>query len=95
MSQNAVEQIRRALHAGLSDLNERSGETITQVASSVNRVLEEAGSEGAKIRRALVRNWTTLERPRRRRSVPLLLGIFGVGVAAAYLARRVAATARA
>jgi hypothetical protein len=63
---------------------------VAQVSDSLSRVLDEAGSEGAKIRKTLVRNWTSLERPRRRRTVPILLGILAVGAATAYLLGRAA-----
>ncbi len=94
MSRNAVEEIVEAFRAGASDLRERSGETLGQIAESVNHVLDEAGAEGVKIKRTLLRNWTTLERPSRRRGLPVVLALLGVGAAAAYLARRAAAAAR-
>jgi hypothetical protein len=54
----------------------------------VNRILDEAGTEGAKIRKTLVRNWTSLDKPRRSRTVPVLLGILALGAATAYLVGR-------
>jgi hypothetical protein len=92
MAKNAVEQV---LGAFRTDLHERTGETVAQIADSVSRVLDEAGSEGAKIRRTLVRNWTSLERRPRRRYVPVLLGLVGLGVAAAYFIGRAAPASRA
>jgi hypothetical protein len=88
MPKKVFEQILDALRTGASDLGGRTSETAAQVSDSVSRVLEEAGSEGAKIRKALVRNWTSLERPRRSRTVPVLLGILALGAAAAYLLGR-------
>jgi hypothetical protein len=89
MTKNAFDQILSAFRGGASELGSRTDETVTQVANSVSRVLDEAGTEGAKIKRTLVRNWTSLERPRRNRSVPLLFGALGVAIAAAYLLRRI------
>jgi hypothetical protein len=93
MAKNALDHILSAFHTGASELNERTGNTVAQVADSVSRILDEAGSEGAKIRRTLVRNWTTLERPRRGRSVPILLGVLALGAATAYLLSRTPADA--
>jgi len=95
MTKNAFAQVISALRGGSSELGSRTDETVTQVANSVGRILDEAGTEGAKIKRTLVRNWTSLERPRRRRTVPILFGVLGVGIAAAYLLRRVAASSPA
>ena len=92
MTKRAFDQIIGGLRCGASDLGSRTDETVTQVANSLGRVLDEAGAEGAKIKKTLVRNWTSLERPRRSPAVPLLFGVLGVGIAAAYLFRRVAAT---
>ena len=94
MAQTLLDQLLAAFRVGTSDLQQRTGETVGQVADSLNRILEEAGTEGQKIKKTLVRNWTSLQRPRRRRPVPMLLGLLGLGVAAAYLARRASATAR-
>jgi hypothetical protein len=88
MAQKVFDQILEALRTGASDLGGRTGETVSQVSESVNRVLDEAGSEGAKIRRTLVRNWTSLEKPRRSRTIPVLLGILALGAATAYLVGR-------
>lgn len=85
---NAVDQVLSAFRTGASDFNARTGNTVAQVADSVSRVLDEAGSEGAKIRKTLVRNWTSLERPRRSRAVPVLLGVLALGAATAYLLGR-------
>jgi hypothetical protein len=90
MAKKAFDQIVSAFQTGASELNARTGETVAQVADSVSRVLEEAGSEGARIRRTLVRNWTSLERPRRSRAVPVLLGVLALGASTAYLLRRAA-----
>jgi hypothetical protein len=84
MAKNAFDQILSAFRTGASEINDRTGETVAQVADSVSRVLDEAGTEGAKIKRTLVRNWTSLERPRRGKSVSVILGILAVGAAAAY-----------
>lgn len=92
MTKNTIDQVISALRGGSSELGNRTDETVTQVANSVGRILNEAGTEGAKIKRVLVRNWTSLERPTRSRTVPILFGVIGVGIAAAYLLRRVAAT---
>jgi hypothetical protein len=92
MPQKVLDQILGALRTGASDLSGRTGETVAQVSDSVSRVLDEAGSEGAKIRKTLVRNWTSLERPRRGRSVPVLLGILALGAATAYLLGRTSPT---
>jgi hypothetical protein len=89
MAQNGFDQVLRALRAGAAEFQARTGDTVAQVANSVSRILDEAGTEGVKIKQALVRNWTTLERPRRSR-VPVLIGLVGLGVAAAYFARRAA-----
>jgi len=88
MAQKVFDQILGALRTGASDLGGRTGETVAQVSDSVSRVLDEAGSEGAKIRKTLVRNWTSLETPRRSRTVPILLGILALGAATAYLLGR-------
>ena len=88
MAKNVLDQFLRAFRTGASEINKRTGETVAQVADSVSRVLDEAGTEGAKIKRTLVRNWTSLERPRRGRSVSMILGILAVGAAAAYLLAR-------
>ena len=92
MTKNAFEQLKTAFRGGASELGSRTDETVTQVANSVGRILDEAGAEGAKIKRTLVRNWTSLERPRRSRNFPLLFGALGVGIAAAYFLRRVSAS---
>jgi len=92
MTKNAFDQIISAFRGGASELSSRTEETVTQVANSLGRILDEAGTEGAKIKQTLVRNWTSLERPRGNRSVPLLFGALAVGIAAAYLLRRVAAS---
>lgn len=92
MPQKVFDQILEAFKSGASDLGGRTGETVAQVSDSVSRVLDEAGSEGAKIKKTLVRNWTSLERPRRGRTVPVLLGILALGAAAAYLVGRTAPT---
>ena len=94
MSEKLFDQLLAAFRVGAADLQQRTGETVCQVADSLNRILEEAGSEGQKIKKTLVRNWTSLERRPRRRPVPLLLGLLGLGVAAAYFVRRGAITAR-
>ena len=91
MKKNAFDPIISALRGGASDLGSRTGETVTQVAHSVGRILDEAGTEGTKIKKALVRNWTSLERPRRSRAVPVLLGVLALGAATAYLLRRAGA----
>lgn len=88
MAKNALDHILSAFRTGASELNERTGETISQVADSVSRILDEAGSEGAKIRKTLVRNWTRLSSPRRNRTVPILLGVVALGAATAYLLSR-------
>jgi hypothetical protein len=85
---NAVDQVLSAFRSGASDFNTRTGNTVAQVADSVSRVLEEAGSEGSKIKRTLVRNWTSIDRPRRGRAVPMILGVLALGVATAYLLGR-------
>jgi len=90
MAKNPFDQVLSALQAGASDINERTGETVAQVADSVSRVLDEAGTEGAKIKRTLVRNWTSLDRRRRGRSFSVALGILAVGAAAVYLLARTA-----
>ena len=92
MTKNTFDQVVSALRGGASDLGSRTDATVTQVANSVGRILDGAGTEGAKIKQTLVRNWTSLDRPRRSRTVPLLFGVLGVGLAAAYLLRRVSAT---
>jgi hypothetical protein len=88
MAQKVFDQILEALRTGASDLGGRTGETVAQVSDSVSRVLDEAGAEGAKIRKTLVRNWTSLQKPRRSRTVPVLLGILALGAATAYLVGR-------
>lgn len=88
MSKNALDHILSAFRTGATDFNERTGETVAQVADSVSRILDEAGTEGAKIRKILVRNWTSLARPRRRRALPVILGVVALGAAAAYLLGR-------
>ncbi len=88
MAKNAFDQFLSAFRSGASEINQRTGETVAQVADSVSRVLDEAGSEGAKIKRTLVRNWTSLERRRRGRAVPILLGVLALGAATAYLLGR-------
>lgn len=88
MSKNALDQIVSAFRGGASELNARTGETVKQVANSVGRILDEAGTEGAKIKKTLVRNWTSLERSRRSRAVPVLLGVLALGAATAYLLGR-------
>jgi hypothetical protein len=88
MAKSAADQVLSALRSSASELNERTGDTIAQIADSVSRVLDEAGSEGAKIKKTLVRNWTTLERPSRGRRIPILIGLLGLGAALAYFARR-------
>ncbi|MEO8053726.1 MAG: hypothetical protein ABI768_01135 [Acidobacteriota bacterium] len=90
MPSKVFEQILDVLRTGASDLGGRTSETAAQVSDSVSRVLDEAGSEGAKIRKTLVRNWSSLERPRRSRTVPVLLGILALGAATAYLMGRTA-----
>jgi hypothetical protein len=91
MAKNALEQILAALRGGASDVNARTEDTVAQLATSMSRLLDEAGEEGSKIRRTLVRNWTSLDRPRSSRNLPILIGAVGVGLAAAYMLRRVAA----
>ncbi len=88
MAKNAFDQLLSAFRSGASEINERTGETVGQVADSVSRILDEAGAEGAKIKKTLVRNWTSLDRPRRGRSVPVILGVLAVAAAAAYLVGR-------
>lgn len=90
MAKNTLEQILIALRGGASDVNTRTEDTIAQLATSMSRLLDEAGEEGSKIRKTLVRNWTSFDRPRSNRSLPLLIGAVGVGLAAAYMLRRVA-----
>ncbi len=90
MAQNVFDQVLGALRTGASDLGGRTGETVAQVSDSVSRVLDEAGSEGAKIRKTLVRNWASLDKPRRSRTVPILLGVLALGAATAYLLGRAA-----
>lgn len=90
MAKKVFEQILDVLRTGASELGGRTSETAAQVSDSVSRVLDEAGSEGAKIRKTLARNWTSLERPRRSRTVPVLLGILALGAATAYLLGRAA-----
>ncbi len=92
MAKNAFNQIVSALRGGASEFGSRKDDTVKQVASSVGRILDEAGTEGAKIKKTLVRNWTSLERPRRSRTVPILFGVLGMGIAAAYLLSRGAAS---
>ena len=94
MAQTLLDQLLAAFRNGSSDFRQRSNETVCQVADSLNKILEEAATEGQKIRKTLVRNWSSLGRPRRRRPVPVLLGLLGLGAAAAYLVRRASATAR-
>ncbi|HEX5855214.1 MAG TPA: hypothetical protein VFZ57_06300 [Thermoanaerobaculia bacterium] len=88
MTKNALDPIISALRGGASDLGGRTQKTVTQVASSVGRILDETGTEGAKIKKALVRNWTSLGRPRHSRAVPVLLGVLALGAATAYLLGR-------
>ena len=88
MAKTAMDHILSAFRAGASEFNERAGDTVSQVADSVSRVLDEAGTEGAKIKKALVRNWTSMTAPRRNRTVPVLLGIVALGAATAYLLSR-------
>lgn len=88
MLKNALDQVLSAFRTGASEFNARTGDTVAQVADSVSRILDEAGSEGTKIRKTLVRNWTSLERPRRSRAVPVLLGVLALGAATAYLLGR-------
>lgn len=90
MTKNALDQIISAFRGGSADLGGRAEETVTQLANSVGRILNEAGAEGAKIKKTLVRNWSSLERPRRSRAVPVLLGLVALGAAAAYLMGRTA-----
>lgn len=88
MTKNALDPIISALRGGASDLGSRTEKTVTQVAHSVGRILDEAGTEGTKIKKALVRNWTSLERPRHSRAVPVVLGVLALGAATAYLLGR-------
>ena len=88
MTKNAFEPIVSAFRGGASELGSRAERTVTQVASSVGRILDEAGTEGAKIKKALVRDWTSLGRPRRSRTVPILLGVLALGAATAFLLGR-------
>lgn len=88
MPKNTWDHILSALKSGAAELDERTGETVGQVADSVSRILDEAGTQGAKIKKTLVRNWTSLERPRRGSSMPIVLGIVALGAAAAYLVSR-------
>jgi hypothetical protein len=88
MKKNAFDPIISAFRGGAPDLGNRTKETVTQVANSVGRILDEAGTEGAKIKKALVRNWSSLGRPRRSNAVPVLLGILALGAATAYLLGR-------
>jgi len=88
MKKNAFDPIISAFRGGASDLGSRTEETVTQVANSVGRILDEAGTEGAKIKKTLVRNWTSLDRPRRGRAVPVLFGVLALGAATAYLLGR-------
>ena len=89
MAQKVFDQILAALRTGASNLGGRTRKTVSQVSDSVTRVLDEAGSEGAKIRKALVHNWTSPERSRRGRFVPVaLVGLLALGAATAYLLGR-------
>jgi hypothetical protein len=90
MKKNSLDPIFSAFRDEASDLGNRTEETVTQVANSVGRILDEAGTKGAKIKKTLVRNWTSLERPRRSRAVPVLLGVLALGAATAYLLGRTA-----
>ncbi len=92
MAKNAFDQILSAFRTGAAELGGRTGETVSQVADSVSRVLDEAGSEGAKVKQTLVRNWTSLRAPRRSRTVPVLLGVLALGAATAYLLTRTGST---
>ena len=91
MAKNALDHILSAFRSGAAEFNDRAGDTVSQVAESVSRILDEAGTEGAKIRKTLVRNWTSLSAPRRNRTVPILLGVVALGAATAYLLTRNAA----
>lgn len=88
MPNKIFEQILGVLRTGASDLGGRTSETAAQVSDSLGRVLDQAGSEGTRIRKTLARNWSSLERPRRSRTVPVLLGILALGAATAYLIGR-------
>lgn len=88
MAKNAWDHILAALKTGAGELDARTGETVAQVADSVTRILDEAGTQGSKIKKVLVRNWTSIERPRRGRAMPILLGVVALGAAAAYLVSR-------
>ena len=93
MARTTWDHILSALKSGAAELDERTGETVAQVADSVSRILDEAGTQGARIKKTLVRNWTSIERPRRGSSMPILIGIVALGAAAAYLVTRSGATA--
>lgn len=88
MTKNTFEPIISALRGGATDLGGRTEDTVAQVAKSIGRILNEAGTEGAKIKKTLVRNWSSLERPRKSRTVPILLGVLALGAATAYLMGR-------
>ncbi len=94
MAKNAWDHILAALRTGAEEIDVRTGETVAQVADSVTRILDEAGTQGAKIKKVLVRNWTSIERPRRGSAMPILLGVVALGAAAAYLVSRAGASAR-
>jgi hypothetical protein len=84
MTKNALDPIISAFRDGSADLGGRTEDTVAQLASSVGRILDEARTEGAKIKKTLIRNWTSLERPRRSRAVPILLVALALGTATAY-----------
>jgi hypothetical protein len=88
MKNTAFAPILSAFRSGASDLGARTEDTVAQVARSVGRILDEAGTEGAKIKKILVRNWTSLERPRHSRAVPVLVGVLALGAATAWLLGR-------
>ena len=80
MAKSILENVLSIVRAGTKELNARSQPVVEQVAESVGHVLDEAGTEGVKIKKALIRSWTGPQRYGA--MLPIILG----GAAAALLA---------
>lgn len=80
MTKSILENVVNVVRTGTREFNSRSEPVVEQIADSVGHILDEAGTEGVKIKKALIRSWTG---PRRRGALlPIILG----GAAAALLA---------
>lgn len=88
MARSRVDDILGSMREGLSDARGKGQDLAKEVAGRVEDVLDEAGAQGARVRKELARRWKTVDRVGRDNAFVMAVAALGIGVVVGYLLSR-------